>query len=203
VDYFEVLGVDKDASDEEIAAAYRERAKRLHPDQHPNASPAEQAKWSAAMAQLNEAWDALRDRPALPATSDLTTAPAPAAATPPAAPPPRTAATRRSAAVPVAMPHIGRWVLASLAALLAVIAIVALVIGATGSAAPPATTINPTPVWGVGTCVAGSPQIRPVACSEPHNGKVIARSAVPTTCPDAADSYAEDTTGVWCIDSSQ
>ena len=33
-DYYDVLGVDSDATQEEIKSAYRERAKRLHPDHY-------------------------------------------------------------------------------------------------------------------------------------------------------------------------
>ena len=34
-DYYEVLGVSRDASEKEIAAAYRKLAIRYHPDSHP------------------------------------------------------------------------------------------------------------------------------------------------------------------------
>jgi hypothetical protein len=41
VDYYTVLGVKRNASQEEIAEAYRERAKKYHPDFHPDDPNAE------------------------------------------------------------------------------------------------------------------------------------------------------------------
>ena len=55
-DPYEVLGVSRDASEEEIKAAYRRLAKKYHPDSNEgNASAAEHFK------EVNEAYDVLSD----------------------------------------------------------------------------------------------------------------------------------------------
>ena len=55
-DYYEVLGVDKKASQEEIKRAYRKLAKECHPDLHPNDKTAEER-----FKELNEANEVLSD----------------------------------------------------------------------------------------------------------------------------------------------
>ncbi|MHC1786057.1 MAG: molecular chaperone DnaJ [Christensenellales bacterium] len=55
-DYYEVLGVDKKASQEEIKKAYRKLAKESHPDLHPNDKAAD-----ARFKELNEANEVLSD----------------------------------------------------------------------------------------------------------------------------------------------
>lgn len=53
-DYYEVLGVDKNASAEDIKKAYRKKAKECHPDLHPNDKTAEER-----FKELNEANEVL------------------------------------------------------------------------------------------------------------------------------------------------
>ena len=55
-DYYEVLGIDKNATDEYIKRAYRKKAKECHPDLHPNDKEAE-----ARFKELNEANEVLSD----------------------------------------------------------------------------------------------------------------------------------------------
>ncbi len=55
-DYYEVLGVDKNASQDDIKKAYRKKAKECHPDLHPNDKEAE-----ARFRELNEANEVLSD----------------------------------------------------------------------------------------------------------------------------------------------
>ena len=68
-DYYEVLGVDKSASEDEIKKAYRKLAKKYHPDLNPN-SPEAEAKFK----EVNEAYEVLRRRPAAPCRPERTPA---------------------------------------------------------------------------------------------------------------------------------
>ena len=55
-DYYEVLGIDKNATDDDIKRAFRRKAKECHPDLHPNDKEAE-----ARFKELNEANEVLSD----------------------------------------------------------------------------------------------------------------------------------------------
>ena len=55
-DYYEVLGVDKNASESDIKRAYRRLAKQYHPDVNPD-NPDAEAKFK----EIGEAYEVLND----------------------------------------------------------------------------------------------------------------------------------------------
>jgi len=55
-DYYKTLGVSRDASEQEIKKAFRQLAKKYHPDANPNDPSAE-----ARFKEVNEAYETLGD----------------------------------------------------------------------------------------------------------------------------------------------
>src|SRR3989304_7991972 len=56
-DYYKTLGVERNASEADIKAAYRRLARKYHPDVNPNNKAAE-----ARFKEINEAYQVLSDR---------------------------------------------------------------------------------------------------------------------------------------------
>ena len=61
VTHYDLLRLQRDASPEEVRAAYVARAKRFHPDRNPAVSPDLARRLALAMAQINEAYEILKD----------------------------------------------------------------------------------------------------------------------------------------------
>lgn len=56
-DYYEVLGVEKGATDEELKKAFRKMAKKYHPDANQDNKEEAEAKFK----EVNEAYEVLSD----------------------------------------------------------------------------------------------------------------------------------------------
>lgn len=57
MDPYKVLGIDRDASEEEIKAAYRRKARIYHPDENPKDEDA-----ALKMNEINEAYEMIKNR---------------------------------------------------------------------------------------------------------------------------------------------
>ncbi|MBS3787840.1 DnaJ domain-containing protein, partial [Candidatus Bipolaricaulota bacterium] len=57
-DYYDILGVDEDASEDEIKKAYRKRAKKYHPDMNPDLDKEEAEE---KFKEVTEAYEVLSD----------------------------------------------------------------------------------------------------------------------------------------------
>ncbi|KAF5732580.1 dnaJ subfamily B member 4-like [Tripterygium wilfordii] len=57
VDYYKILGVDRNAKDDDLKKAYRKLAMKWHPDKNPNNKKEAEAKFK----QISEAYDVLSD----------------------------------------------------------------------------------------------------------------------------------------------
>ncbi|MGI6701493.1 MAG: molecular chaperone DnaJ [Christensenellales bacterium] len=61
-DYYSILGVSKDASDEDIKKAFRVKAKQYHPDLHSSKSEAEKKANEERFKEINHAYEVLTDK---------------------------------------------------------------------------------------------------------------------------------------------
>ena len=59
--YYEILGVDKNASADDLKSAYRKLAKKYHPDLYTTASEEEKKKAEETFKEINHAYDVLSD----------------------------------------------------------------------------------------------------------------------------------------------
>ena len=60
-DYYEVLGVDKNASEDDIKKAFKKAAMKYHPDRFANATDAEKKDAEEKFKEINEAYQVLSD----------------------------------------------------------------------------------------------------------------------------------------------
>lgn len=62
IDYYKILGVSFDASDEELKKVHKNLAKKYHPDIHPNLSDEEKSKLDDKLKEINSAYDILTNK---------------------------------------------------------------------------------------------------------------------------------------------
>lgn len=60
-DYYKILGVERNASEDDIKKAYRKRALIHHPDRHANATDTEKKEQEKKFKELGEAYSILSD----------------------------------------------------------------------------------------------------------------------------------------------
>lgn len=60
-DYYSILGINKDATEDELKKAYRNKAKQYHPDRHSGKSDAEKKANEEKFKEINHAYDVLSD----------------------------------------------------------------------------------------------------------------------------------------------
>lgn len=58
VDYYKILNVDKNATDEELKKAYRKLAMKWHPDKNPNNKKEAETKFK----QISEAYEVCKEQ---------------------------------------------------------------------------------------------------------------------------------------------
>jgi hypothetical protein len=205
MDPFEVLGVARDATAEQVEARWRELARRLHPDQYPAAGDAERARLTAAMAELNQARHAALAALRRP---DTTGAVGPTMA--------RAAATSRSGPQPPPAPPGAAWFVTAivLGAVLLLVAVIVVVVLASSDDRPTATTTTPTidstvppnpPTtlfvdWAIGACIGDGEFVVPVDCGAPNAGRIVLRTTAPEFCPAWSESFVRVDADVWCVD---
>ncbi|MFM6131234.1 MAG: J domain-containing protein [Sphaerospermopsis kisseleviana] len=203
MDPFEVLGVARDATVEQVEERWRLLARRLHPDRYPGADEAERARLTTAMAELNEA------RRAVLAVLQRAASVASQAATGKAA--------AQHAPVPEPPPGAVRFVVGTIVGmlLLVILAVVMVVVIATGDERPAATTTPqssaaptvssgpPTTLfveWAIGACISAGEFVVPVDCGVSNAGRIVLLTTAPEICPDWAESFVRVDADVWCVD---
>jgi curved DNA-binding protein len=60
-DYYRILGVSKNATEQEIKKAYRDLARKYHPDAHAHSDPAARKAAEERFKEINEAYEVLSD----------------------------------------------------------------------------------------------------------------------------------------------
>ncbi len=191
--HYEVLGVSRTATSDEVRAAYRRAARDAHPDRHGEAS-------AARMAAVNEAWRVLGD-PVRRQRYDLELADGPSASAGPAGPRSRPGATAATSApsatstapaAPLATGQLSRfpW---RFFAVIGVLAIGVVFVGnVLGDPDPP---VPVDVILAPGECVQivdeAMREILPVACDGTHDAVVAAVVGFDGACATGTERFRD------------
>jgi DnaJ domain len=170
VSLYDVLGVDPSASAAQLHAAYRARARHLHPDRWAQGTVPERLTAEADMQELNAAWAVLSD-PIQREEYDRAAEPRPARPRAHDDPPPVDDAVFEATGVP--------WLARALPLALLLAVLAAIFVFTAFAARGPDDDGDREPLTGgagadVGDCVlvAGGHVVEVVACSAPNQGQV-------------------------------
>ncbi len=205
--HYDILGVAPDASHDEVKRAFTDLALKWHPDRQAEPGPdtRERAEWR--MAEINAAWDVLRN-PASRAAYDEQLAAGSQA--------PARVRARRAAGEGTPRPvsfadqlvdpaqggpadarssrrRLGRWApVLVIAGLLAVIAGLAINASRRSTTPPPPGVQIQTEQFQVGACVVvlAGPNAVQVPCDEPNSGHISATTDYPRPCPAGTTTVA-------------
>ena len=187
-DHYRTLGVHPTASSEQIRAAYRDLARRLHPDHQRGASVPEASLAERRMREINEAWRVLQD-PARRRSYDVgRNRPAVASSSRTGAPVDRFDDADDDL-VDVGPPDLAAravhglpWILLIL--VLGFIFVVTAYAGRREEAPPAVDRAAP-----VGSClvVTAGPSTSVVPCDQPNTGRIVVRVDDMAGCPDGTD----------------
>ena len=201
--HYDTLGVPRSASMEEIRRAYRQLARRLHPDRHLHSPPDEAARAERRMREVNAAWAVLSDGEAKRRydqalrASTVPPRPSPGAARAASAPPrPAPTTSPLYGHVDVA-PGEGVWraifrVMPWLVVIVVLGGIFVFTAFAAGSGdSPAAGRDEPTtlPTASVGDCVryASANVLHLVDCATPNQGRIVEKVPNGRPCPPGSD----------------
>jgi hypothetical protein len=185
--HYEILGVARTASHDEVRQAYLVRARAVHPDRALDASSAEASARARAMQDVNEAWRVLRDTTSRMVYNRALAVPRhePEEPTTPRVEPsdldvPYTSAVAEPGDLGVAVVRALPWL--AIAAILVSIFVFTAFAGRSGE--------PPGPRSLVGKCISSgaASAVVPVPCGEPNEGRVELVVDRASFCPTGSTS---------------
>lgn len=208
--HYQRLGVEPSASTEEIRAAYRQLARRLHPDRLGDTTGPERVHAERRMREINESWEVLRDagRRRRYDEGRLQGPRRPAAATPAPAGPGRAVAPVDDDDLVDVLPEMGRLGAGAMrhGPWLVLVLVLGLIFVGTAYAGGGSDEPAPPQRAGAdvvpGSCIDTGPGtvVDVVPCSGPHELEVVGVAATAEGCPPDSEPRRFSNAGAWdCV----